>query len=365
MNNRPLVINAYFLAHPYSGQGVYTCQLIEECIQQYSGPIILLSLDARSRTATEDLQKQHPSLHLHHFSADYLPHRLQLLAGELFWIQHILKHYGEHAFYFSPYTHPMMWRAKKNQYMTLHDAIFFRDNAYSAKWSRKLYNALTARTLRDKALSLITVSKTSSEDIQKTVHTDKAPYIIHNGIDHLQREPLLSREDTLKRFGIDDKYIFYHGGYDTRKNVQSVLDLFREVKKTHPALSLVLGGKPLYDSPLYARIEQEAGIIQTGFISPSELRSLYRHAECFVSLTQDEGFNIPIGEALMEGTPVVASDIAAHRELWQEYATLVSLTDQHETVQQTLSILASHSPVEHPKDMTWKECARKILEYFA
>ena len=364
MNNKPLIINAYYLAHPYSGQGVYTCQLLEEFAKQYCGPIVLLSLDKKSRDATIQFQHRFPNIQLHHYRADFLPHRVRLLVGELFWIQYILKQYGRHALYFSPYTHPMLWKAQSSQYMTLHDAIFFREKAYQAKWSRKLYNALTARTVRDKKLGLLTVSRTSSEDIKNVLKLSYSPHVVPNGIDHLHQEDLLSRDETLRRFGITSKYLFYHGGYDARKNVPFVLDIFREVRKAHPEISLVLGGKPLYKSPLYARIEEEPGIIQTGFISSSELRSLYHHAEVFLSLSKDEGFNITIGEALIEHTPVIASNTPVHQELWQTYAILVSPTDLQAAVVKVLSTLKDQTPSKAPSSMTWKDCAGKILEYF-
>lgn len=52
-----------------------------------------------------------------------------------------------------------------------------------------------------------------------------------------------------------------------------------------------------------------------GSVPQDELASLYENAELVFVGSFAEGFSIPVAEAVLRGTPVVASDIAAHREL--------------------------------------------------
>lgn len=364
MKKASLIINAYFLAHPFSGQGVYTVQLLPHLLQDYDGPVILLALDNKSYSAAKKWQRDFPKIRIQYFSLPGIPLRLQLLLAELFWIPYILRKSHDYI-YFSPYPHPVLFLPNdKKHFMTLHDAIFFTTKEYSSKWSRKVYNALLRHTVRNKGIQLLTVSKTSSEEIIRLLRPAHTPLVAYNGIDHLHKEELLSKDTLQSRFHIPGAYLFYHGGYDKRKNVAYAVEIYKSLRIDNPALSLVLGGKALYDSNLYLQLEHTAGIIQTGFISNSELRSLYYHAAAFISPSMQEGFNIPIGEALMEDTPVLASDIPVHRELWNEYATLIPLHSLHnavtiakETLRQERKPFSSHM-------YTWRNCSKKILEYF-
>ena len=52
-----------------------------------------------------------------------------------------------------------------------------------------------------------------------------------------------------------------------------------------------------------------------GYVGDDELAGLYQSAELAFVPSLAEGFSIPVAEAALRGTPVVASDIPAHREL--------------------------------------------------
>ncbi|GAC1465308.1 MAG: glycosyltransferase family 4 protein [Chloroflexota bacterium] len=54
-----------------------------------------------------------------------------------------------------------------------------------------------------------------------------------------------------------------------------------------------------------------------GEVDDPSLRRWYRTAEVYVSLSEQEAFGLTLLEALGAGTPVVASDIPAHREIQQ------------------------------------------------
>jgi glycosyltransferase involved in cell wall biosynthesis len=56
------------------------------------------------------------------------------------------------------------------------------------------------------------------------------------------------------------------------------------------------------------------GLTAIAYVSDQELINLYAAADLYMSLSQWEGYNLGIGQALALGFPVIASDIPAHRE---------------------------------------------------
>ena len=64
-------------------------------------------------------------------------------------------------------------------------------------------------------------------------------------------------------------------------------------------------------------------VILTGQVSDDELAALYSGAHALVFPSDDEGFGLPAVEALACGTPVVACEVPALREVLGERATFV------------------------------------------
>jgi glycosyltransferase involved in cell wall biosynthesis len=62
-------------------------------------------------------------------------------------------------------------------------------------------------------------------------------------------------------------------------------------------------------------------------VSDDELARLYRGARCFAYVPLYEGFGLPVLEAMAVGTPVVASDIPALREVAGSAAVFVDPFD--------------------------------------
>ena len=60
---------------------------------------------------------------------------------------------------------------------------------------------------------------------------------------------------------------------------------------------------------------REGEVVTCGRLTDEELRDLLTSASLVVVASFDEGLSLPVIEAAMNGTPVVASDIPAHREL--------------------------------------------------
>ena len=70
-------------------------------------------------------------------------------------------------------------------------------------------------------------------------------------------------------------------------------------------------------------------VILTGHVSDEHLAAIYSGAHALVLPSEDEGFGLPAVEALACGTPVVACEVPALREVLDERATFVEPGDLH------------------------------------
>ena len=144
----------------------------------------------------------------------------------------------------------------------------------------------------------------------------------------------------LKKDGPDDElcerdYFVVCGTIEPRKNHHLLLDVWRELvgqRGPHAPKLVIVGSRGWgAESVLHAlercRSLQGHVILAHGLSSPA-LRRLIAHAKALLMPSFAEGFGLPIIEALAVGTPVIASDLPAHREIAGDLAIYRDPTDR-------------------------------------
>ena len=127
-------------------------------------------------------------------------------------------------------------------------------------------------------------------------------------------------ERTRRRFAAGRRYVLSLGTLEPRKNLETLVAACERLwarRRARP--DLVLAGGPGWKaSGLHRRIARSPfrdKIHLPGYASRPLAADLYRAAEAFVYPSLAEGFGLPVAEAMACGTPVVASDIEALREV--------------------------------------------------
>jgi len=82
------------------------------------------------------------------------------------------------------------------------------------------------------------------------------------------------------------------------------------------------------------------GVVDLGYVPNNELSQVMAGARLFVFPSLAEGFGRPILEAMASGVPVVASDIAAHREVSDEAVELADPSDVEAVAEAMRKVLA-------------------------
>jgi glycosyltransferase involved in cell wall biosynthesis len=155
--------------------------------------------------------------------------------------------------------------------------------------------------------------------------------------------------DVRDRYALPEQYLVWVGGLahpDPRKRVAQLV-------QTPRALPLVLVGPA--GEWAHDLAADDDGVTLTGHVSDDELAAIYTGARALVFPSDDEGFGLPTVEALACGTPVVACDVPALREVLGDRATFVAQDD-------LAGLLRSGAAIDRPAPaapaFTWADAAR-------
>jgi glycosyltransferase involved in cell wall biosynthesis len=127
--------------------------------------------------------------------------------------------------------------------------------------------------------------------------------------------------------GLPPRYLLFVGSREPRKNLVTLLAAYRELLAGGSPPPLVLVGPPGWGAePDLAGLP--AGSVHTpGYLADAELARVVAGAAALAYPSWYEGFGLPALEALACGTPVVAGDVPALREVLGDQAELVDPRD--------------------------------------
>ena len=160
----------------------------------------------------------------------------------------------------------------------------------------------------------------------------------------------------------------YVGTLEPRKNVNLLLEVWREVRKSHP-IDLILAGRRRDDFP---GISPQPGLQLRGFTPEDELPQLYSNALACLYPSYYEGFGLPVLEAMQCGAAVIASNDPAIAEVTGGAAILVGAHDPRAWVETLRGIVAEphrlaqlrSSALARATGFTWTKTARLTREVY-
>jgi glycosyltransferase involved in cell wall biosynthesis len=195
--------------------------------------------------------------------------------------------------------------------------------------------------------------------------------VVPLGVDGEHFRPRTSEETAavLQRLGVAGPYLLATGSLHPRRGVDVALAALQELLPRWPDLRLVLVGRP---EQRWGQVPDRLSgqVVLTGYIPDEDLPPLMSGAAAILSLSRGEGFDLPLLEGLACGAPVVASDIAVHREHFEQWARFVPVGDA-EAVASAAEDLLRHSPSAEDRGdqafevrscFRWEDSARAHLE---
>jgi glycosyltransferase involved in cell wall biosynthesis len=128
------------------------------------------------------------------------------------------------------------------------------------------------------------------------------------------------------RLGIHGRYNLWAGTIEPRKNLPVLLDAFADIADR--AVTLVLAGPQGWNEDIDARVGRIGDrAMVVGFVEPDTLRALYAGAEAFCFPSREEGFGLPVLEAMAQGSAVITSSGTATAEVAGDAGVLIDPSD--------------------------------------
>ena len=214
---------------------------------------------------------------------------------------------------------------------TFHD-LFVLTGDYSSHDFRVRFTAQATEAARRSDL-IITVSAFTADQVVNVLGVERSRVrVVHHGVHCPSRTPA---GDEAR-----ENLILHVGAIQHRKNIVRLIDAF---EKTPADWRLVLAGSQGFGADeILARIEgspRRASIELPGYVERETLEDLYSRARVFAFPSLDEGFGMPILDAMARGVPVLTSNRSATREVAGTASLLIDPTDTESVTSGLLRIV--------------------------
>jgi glycosyltransferase involved in cell wall biosynthesis len=296
----------YSLGRNLSGVGVYS----REILQGLAGG------DARAHPETSYLFCYRPHRFLRSF-ADPLPRNASRRL--------LRENRAPSADLFHGLNQRLSSAAHRRAVSTFHD-LFVISGDYSSPEFRERF-AAQARAAAERSDLIIAVSRFTAGQVEQLLDVEPSRIrVIHHGT----RPAVLAarREALTARPPEREPMILSVGAIQRRKNTVRLVEAFEQLGS---GWKLVLAGASGFDSQeALDRIERsprKADIQVLGFVPDSQLEELYRRAAIFAFPSLDEGFGMPVLDAMARGVPVLTSNVSAMPEVAGDAGLLVDPHD--------------------------------------
>ncbi len=187
----------------------------------------------------------------------------------------------------------------------------------------------------------------------------------------------LNRTALNRKYGVPERapFILCVNTLEPRKNMVAAIDAYLELfaSPQHKNVSLVLAGsKGWLSEEISERAGGEANIVITGYVDDEDLPALYSEAAVFCYPSLDEGFGMPVVEAMKSGVPVVTSNRAPLMEVSGGAAVCVDPNSPLDISKALSQVLSDKDVAEdlrqkglaRAQELRWENSAKRMLNVY-
>jgi glycosyltransferase involved in cell wall biosynthesis len=281
---------------------------------------------------------------------------IETLAGRRFDVTHSL--------------HPLLMPARRAaQVVTIHDLYFLTHPERTRAEIRRDYVPLVHEHAR-RADRVMTISHFSAREIERRLGVPS---------DRISVCPPGAPAWTPRAAAPKNGYVLFFGTLESRKNVGGLLDAYERLAsqtRRSGVPDLVLAGRATEMAREWldriARPPFAGRVRHVGYVDPVNRRALYEGARLLVQPSFDEGFGIPVLEAMTLGVPVVASNRGALPEVLSDAGLLVDPEDvdgmagaiERMIDDEPFAAACAAKGVLRSRAFTWELTARRVFDAY-
>ncbi|PWT92102.1 MAG: hypothetical protein C5B54_04085 [Acidobacteria bacterium] len=253
---------------------------------------------------------------------------------------------------------------------TVHDLYFYFHPEHTTREIQRDYPALVKKHCQQSDAIIAVSEYTRQQLVEHLQVASSRIYTIRHGSDPFFEERASDEEkkQVATAFALERPFFLFVGAAEPRKNIPQLLAAFRRAKLD---ADLILAGPEGWK---LSDVMANSGprVRWTGYISRQNLRALYQQALALLLPSVEEGFGLPIIEAMACETPILASDIPVFHEIAQDAFLPIDTNDTNLFAeglrqiyeQEELRKQLIEKGKAKIKRFSWRESAQKTLELY-
>ena len=273
---------------------------------------------------------------------------------------------------FSPMQTMASFGRRYKLILTLHDLIYYRHKTppdafglgIRVLWRLYHLSFWPQRWLLNRADSIVTVSESTKQLMVKHKLTKRPITVIYNAagspIEDTEPKSPTARPKVVQS-------LVYMGSFIGYKNVEVLIEGMKFLPNYE--LNLLSKISPARQAQLQVRVDPAGGkVVFHNGVSDAGYHAKLDAAVALVSGSLDEGFGIPLVEAMSRGIPVVVSDIEIFREIGGNVALYFDKTDAEDFANQVKKLSANPDWLERSaasqkwaKKFDWHKSAAALM----
>ncbi|MEO5967623.1 MAG: glycosyltransferase family 1 protein [Ferruginibacter sp.] len=268
--------------------------------------------------------------------------------------------------------------------VTIHDIIYMEkwlltEGSYYQRFCA-LYRRWNVPIIAKKARMIITVSNYERERIISALKIpENKVRTIYNacGSHFSPSSDITMLEAFKKKMNLPDRYIFFLGNTDPKKNLPNVMKAMAVLHK-QGKLDFTLVMPDFGKDELMKLLKFQGNeflinkIMLTGYIPNNELPNLYRLSLLFLYPSLRESFGIPILEAMACGVPIICSNTSAMPEVAGSGACFINPENPEEIAATILEVLENEGfrktlieyGIKRASMFSWGKTASEMLSLY-